>query len=113
MKGIFDNFKNADKVLEDFLITARRREDLEEAKITFNDFVHKFNLKHKATSNIQIRQVFGSFGLYNVGIYLRDGPFPSDIGVVSLHPSKGTHWVCSINEIFFDSYGVVCRKKFI
>ena len=30
-KGIFDNFQNADKVLEDFLYTTRRR-DLEEVK---------------------------------------------------------------------------------
>ena len=29
-KGLFDNFQNADKVLEDFLITTRRREDLSE-----------------------------------------------------------------------------------
>ena len=29
-KGLFDNFKNADKVLEDFLFTTRRRGDLEE-----------------------------------------------------------------------------------
>ena len=29
-KGLFDNYANADKVLEDFLFTARRREDLSE-----------------------------------------------------------------------------------
>ena len=29
-KGIFDNYANADKVLEDFLFTIRRREDLSE-----------------------------------------------------------------------------------
>ena len=29
-KGLFDNFQNADKVLEDFLFTTRRRGDLEE-----------------------------------------------------------------------------------
>ena len=29
-KGLFDNFQNADKVLEDFLFTTRRREDLSE-----------------------------------------------------------------------------------
>ena len=29
-KGIFDNYANADKVLEDFLFTTRRREDLSE-----------------------------------------------------------------------------------
>ena len=29
-KGLFDNFQNADKVLEDFLFTTRRRGDLED-----------------------------------------------------------------------------------
>ena len=29
-KGLFDNFQNGDKVLEDFLFTTRRRGDLEE-----------------------------------------------------------------------------------
>ena len=29
-KGLFDNFQNVDKVLEDFLFTTRRRGDLEE-----------------------------------------------------------------------------------
>ena len=29
-KGLFDNYVNADKVLEDFLFTSRRREDLSE-----------------------------------------------------------------------------------
>ena len=29
-KGLFDNFQNADKVLEDFLFTTRRTEDLSE-----------------------------------------------------------------------------------
>ena len=28
-KGLFDTFQNADKVLEDFLFTTRRRPDLE------------------------------------------------------------------------------------
>ena len=32
-KGLFDNFQNADKVLEDFLFTTRRREDLSEQVI--------------------------------------------------------------------------------
>ena len=29
-KGLFDNFQNADKVLEDFLFTTRRRGDISE-----------------------------------------------------------------------------------
>ena len=49
--------------------------------------------------------------LNNVGIYLRDGLFLSDIGIVNLHPFKGTHWVCYINENYFDSYGCVPPQK--
>ena len=78
----------------------------------FNDFFKKYNLRNKATSNIKILQIqLNSIGLNNVGIYLRDGPFSSDIGIVNLHPSKGTHWVCYIHQNYFDSYGVVCPKK--
>ena len=79
--------------------------------MTFNDFIKKHNLKNKATSNIKIQQVLNSIGLNNIGIYLRDGPFESNIGIVNLHPSKGTHWVGYINENYFDSYGIICPKK--
>ena len=79
--------------------------------IIFNEFLKKFNLKNKATSNIKIQQVLSSLSLNDVGIYLRDRPFKTDIGVVNLHPSKGTHWTCYVNEIYFDSYGCVCPKK--
>ena len=61
--------------------------------IPFNEFIKKFNLKNKATSNIKIQNILSSLSLNDVGIYLRDGPFKSDIGIVNLHPSKGTHWV--------------------
>ena len=79
--------------------------------MTFNDFIKKHNLKNKPTSNIKIQQVLSFLSLNDIGIYLRDGLFKSDIGIVNLHPSKGTHWVCYINENYFDSYGVVCPKK--
>ena len=46
-----------------------------------------------------------------VGICLRDGSFSSDIGIVNLHPSKGTHWVCYLNENYFDSYGCTPPRK--
>ena len=65
--------------------------------MTFNDFVHKYNLKNKATLNIKIYQILSSLGFNDVDIYLRDGPFSSDIGIVNLHPSRGTHWVAYIN----------------
>ena len=77
----------------------------------FNDFIKKYNLRNKATSDIQIQQVLSSLSLDVVGIYLRDGPFKSDIGIVNLHPSKGTHCVCYINENYFDSYGCAPPKK--
>ena len=79
--------------------------------MTFNDFIKKYKLKNEATSNIKIPQVLSSLSLNDVGIFLRDGPFESDIGNVNLHPSRGTHWVCYINENYFDSYGIVCPKK--
>ncbi len=79
--------------------------------MTFNDFIKKYKLRNEATSNIKIQQVLNSIGLNNVGIYLRDGPFKSDIGVVNLHPLKGSHWKSYINENYFDSYGIVCPKK--
>ena len=44
-------------------------------------------------------------------MYLGDGPFSSDIGIVNLHPTKGSHWVVYINENYFDSYGCVPPKK--
>ena len=78
--------------------------------MTFNEFIKKYNLRNKATSNIKIQQVLCSIGLNYVGIYLRDGSFSSDIGIVNLHPSKGTHWVCYINEIIL-IVTVVCPKK--
>ena len=77
----------------------------------FNDFVKKFNLKNKATSNIKIQQVFSSLSLNDVGINLRDGSFSSDVGIVNLHQSKGTHWVFYINENYFDSYGCSPPQK--
>ena len=79
--------------------------------MTFNEFIKKHNLRNKATSIIKNQQVHNFIGLNNFGIYLRDGPFSSDFGIVNLHTSKGTHWVCYINENYFDSYGCVCPKK--
>ena len=79
--------------------------------MSFNDFVKKFDLKNKATSNIKIQKVLTSIGLDNVGIYLRDGSFSSNFRIVNLHLSKGTHWVVYMNENYFDSYGCSPPKK--
>ena len=77
----------------------------------FNDFIKKYKLKNKATSNIQIQKVLDSMRLNNVGIYVRDGSFSSNIGIVNLHQSRGTHWVCYINENYFDSFVCAPPKK--
>ena len=60
---------------------------------------------------MEINRVLSSLSLNDVGIYLKDGSFESDIGIVNLHPSKGTHWVVYINEHYFDSYGCAPPKK--
>ena len=80
--------------------------------MTFNNFIKKYKLKNKATSNIKIYEVLEKIGLDSkVGIYLRDGPFSSDIGIVNLHPTKVTHWVCYINENYHDSYRITPPRK--
>ena len=79
--------------------------------MSFNDFIHEYDLNSEATSNIKILQVISSFGLDKFDIYLKDGPFSSDVGTVNLNLSKGTHRVLYINEKYFDSYGCVCPKK--
>ena len=79
--------------------------------MTFNEFIKKYNLKNKATSNIKIQQVLSFLSLNDAGIYLRDCTFKSDIGIVNLHQSRGTHWICYINENYFDSYWCAPPKK--
>ena len=79
--------------------------------MSFNDLIKKYKLKTEATSNIKIQQVLLSLSLNGVGVFLRDGPFTSDVGIVNLHQSKATHWVCYINEIYSDSYGCAPTQK--
>ena len=57
----------------------------------FKVFFEKNDLKNEATSKIKIYQVLLSLSLSDVVIYLRNGPFSSDVGIVNLHPTKGTH----------------------
>ena len=79
--------------------------------MTFNDFLKKHSLRNKATSNIKMEHVLLFLPLNDIGIYLRDGSFLGDIGVVNLHPSRGSHWVGYRNENYFESYGCNCPKK--
>ena len=79
--------------------------------ISFKDFVKKISLKNKAASIKKTYQVLSSLYLNDVGIYLRDRPLESDIGITNLHQSKTSHWVAYINGIYFDSYGCVPPSK--
>ena len=79
--------------------------------MTFNDFVHKYGLRNKPTANIKIFELLKKIGLDSkVGIYLRDGNFSSNYGIVNLHPSKGSHSICFIKDYYFDSYGCPLPK---
>ena len=78
--------------------------------ISFNDFIREYGLKNRATSILKFQNILSSLSLSGVGIYLRDGPFSSDVEIVNLDASKGTHWVAYINEKFFNSYGCSPQK---
>ena len=36
---------------------------------------------------------------------MRDDKFTTTVGIVNLHPTKGTHWVMFVNESYFDFFG--------
>ena len=65
--------------------------------MSFNDIVHEYCLKSKATSIIKIHRVFSFVGLDNSDNHQRDGPFSSDVGFVNLHQSEGTPWFANLN----------------
>ena len=81
--------------------------------MSFSDFVQKFKLKNKAISNIKKQQVLGSIGLDNVGIYLRDGPFSGDIGIVNLHPYRTSHWFYTETNIILIVTIVYVQKNYL
>ena len=70
-------------------------------------------MKNKATSITIIYKVFEKIALVSkVGNYFRDGNFATKFGILNLHPSKGTHWVCYSKVCYFDSYGCSPPKTF-
>ena len=77
----------------------------------FNDFINKYNLENKATSNKKIQQIHSSLSLSDKVIYLKDGPRSIAVGIVNLLPSKGSHWVAYINENSFDSHACSPPEK--
>ena len=82
--------------------------------IAFNDFVNKYGLKNKATSNIKRYEVLKKIGReLKVGTYLRKGNFSTNYGIVNLHPSRETLSICFIKDCYFDSYGFPPAKKLL
>ena len=73
--------------------------------MSFNDFIHKCKLKNEATPNNKIQSILSSLASNDVRIYLRDGPFKTDLKIINLHPFQGTHWVLYIHKCYFDSFG--------
>ena len=67
--------------------------------LSFNDFVHKYNWKNEAMSNIRIQQILSSLSSSDVGIYLRDGLFTTDVGsliCIQLTEHIGLHTLTEI-----------------
>ena len=79
--------------------------------MSINDFILEYSLKNKTTSNMKNQNILSSLTLSDVRVYLREGPFESDIGSVNLHAWEGTHWVAYINQYYFDFYGCSPPQK--
>ena len=76
--------------------------------MSFIDFITKYKLINKTTSNKKIQQILSSLNLNDIKICLRDGLF---LGLVIIHPYKGNHCVCYIDVNHFDSFGFLCPEK--
>ena len=72
--------------------------------LSFKEFVNKYGIKNEATSNVEIEEILKLMNT-SCGIYMRDDKFITTSGIVTLHPTKGIHWVMFTNQNYFDSYG--------
>ena len=79
--------------------------------MSINNFVHNYRSKNEATSNMKIQQILLPLCWRDVRIYLRDRPFTTDVRIVNLHPTEGTHWVAYSREKYSDSYGCSLPNK--
>ena len=57
------------------------------------------------------QQILTSLALCDVGNYLANCPFSTDIGIVYLNPKNGTHWVAYIKQNYFHYYGCWLPQK--
>ena len=70
--------------------------------LSLKEFIEKYRLQNKATSNVKIKEILNELDT-PCGIYMGDDKFITTSGIVNLHPTKGTHWVMFVNEfcLFF------------
>ena len=61
--------------------------------MSFSDFVHNYGLRNKSASILKIQNILISLASKDVRIFLGNGTFSGDLGIVNIHPTKGTHWV--------------------
>ena len=61
--------------------------------LSLKEFVEKYRLKNEATSNVKIKERLNEIGS-PAGVFMRDDKFTTTAGIVNLHPTKGTHWLC-------------------
>ncbi len=79
--------------------------------MNLSEFMRKYNLQNKATSNKKISEVINKLGIKNFNIYMRDDKLTTKQGIINIHPTRGTHWVCYYNKNYFDSFGVKPPKS--
>ena len=84
--------------------------------LTFEEFVKKYRIKNETTSNVKRKDILDILNRHihdSCKVYMRDDNFSTDVGIVNLHPSVGTHWVMFINKYYFDSYGCPSPKNIL
>ena len=79
--------------------------------LSFNDFLQKNSLRNKIKSSTKAQNKLSSLSLNDVGIFLGDGPFAFEIGIVFWHPTKGRLWVAYIHQNRSESYGCSLPNK--
>ena len=57
--------------------------------LSFKEYINKHKRKNEATRSMKIL----SEVKLSANIYMRDDNFNTKIGIVNLHPTKGTQWV--------------------
>ena len=48
-----------------------------------------------------------------MGTHKRDDFFSTKFGIVNLHSTKGTHWICYVGKDYFDSYRCAPPKNIL